>query len=284
MNYKRSEKIKNYLCLPIIFLLSINVVFSQIKAKTDDGKVVVLNKNGTWHYQNFRLHKLELPKTNADNITHHKGFSLQYSEEHEQPLWVAYELTKSETKNKFKRTNKFLQDPKISSKTANNKDYSKSGYDRGHLAPASDMGWSKQTMAESFYYSNISPQRPGFNRGIWKKLETQVRAWAKEYKAIYVATGPILNNHSKAIGKNKVSVPAAFYKVILLVDDNGESKAIGFVMKNARSKSLVKSFATSVDEVEQQTGLDFFYHLPNYLEEKVESGLCLNCWSWKSRK
>lgn len=277
---------KKHFCHIIILLSTINIAFSQIKATTDDGKVVILNENGTWYYENIRLYSLEIPKADEDQITHHKGFSLQYSEPHEQPLWVAYELTKEETKSKYRRTNRFREDPAITSKTANNKDYSKSGYDRGHLAPASDMGWSKQTMAESFYYSNISPQKPGFNRGVWKKLETQVREWAKEYQSIYVATGPVLNEGLKVMGVNKVSVPDSYYKVILLVDDQNksESQAIGFVMKNKKSKSSLRSFATTIDEVEQQTGLDFFYHLPNNLEEKIESNLCLDCWSWKLKK
>jgi len=87
-----------------------------------------------------------------------------------------------------KRSNAF-PDYNVPEGSATNVDYQGSGYDRGHLAPAGDMSWSSQTMEESFFYSNMSPQVPGFNRGIWERLEDQVREWAIENQDIYVVTG-----------------------------------------------------------------------------------------------
>ena len=60
-------------------------------------------------------------------------------------------------------------------------DYTKSGYDRGHMAPAADMKWNKQAMEESFYMSNICPQNPNLNRGDWNDLEEKSRQMAKKY-------------------------------------------------------------------------------------------------------
>ena len=95
----------------------------------------------------------------------------------------------------------------------------KSGYDRGHMAPAADMKWSKQAMEESFYMSNICPQNPNLNRGDWNDLEEKSRQWAKKYGAVYIACGPIYDTkRPKRIGNNKVAVPHAFYKVILIND------------------------------------------------------------------
>ena len=151
---------------------------------------------------------LEIPMMKGDiPIIRHLGYSFQYSEKHEQAFWVAYELTKKETEKAFERTNEFIPDPSVSTGTATVGDYSKSGYDRGHLAPAADMGWSAQAMKESFYFSNMSPQEPGFNRGIWKKLEEQVRTWAKAYDSIYVVTGPVLKDGLVQLGPNGVSIP-----------------------------------------------------------------------------
>lgn len=227
---------------------------------------------------------LEIPATGStDLIIVHTGFSLVYNETHEQASWVAYELTKEETTKKFERTDKFIPDPKVSTETANNADYAGAGYDRGHLAPAADMGWSKTTVAESFYYSNMSPQEPGFNRGIWKKTEELVRDWAVENNSLYVVTGPVLANGLKFIGKNEVSVPKYYYKVIL--DYSQPSvKGIGFIMLNADSKESPGSFAVSIDSIEQFTGIDFFPLLPDDQENLIEKTLCIDCWTWATNQ
>jgi endonuclease G len=227
---------------------------------------------------------LEIPLHNSDDvIIYHKGFSLLYNESHEQAQWVAYVLTKEETNNIYHRTNKFLLDPSVKSETANDNDYLGSGYDRGHLAPASDMGWSAQTMYESFFYSNMSPQVPSFNRGIWKKLEEQVRTWAISYDSIYVVTGPVLREGLSFIGKNKVSVPDFYYKVILDLTDP-EHKGIGFIMKNEGSGESLSSFAVTIDSVEKFTGINFFPQLADNFENKIEASLCVECWMWKPVK
>ena len=228
--------------------------------------------------------KMEIPATEDEKlIVHHTAYSLLYSEEHEQSIWVAYELTSEETKKAFNRSDDFIVDPLIKSGSANNKDYKGSGYDRGHLAPAADMSWSNQTMLESFYYSNMSPQDPSFNRGIWKKLEELVRTWAVENKSLYVVTGPILNSGLSSIGPNKVSVPNYYYKV-LLDYSQPEIKAIGFILSNQANKGNLAEFAVSIDRVEAMTGLNFFPNLPDTEESAIESKVCISCWSWKAVK
>ncbi|MFN4971775.1 MAG: DNA/RNA non-specific endonuclease [Bacteroidota bacterium] len=267
-------------------------LLAQQEATTPNGTKVVLWDDGTWQYADSvpmyqvkagEHSQLELPRANSrDRIITHTGFALLYDEKHEQARWVAYELTSAETKRAFDRTDKFLPDPKVKSKTANDKDYAGNGYDRGHLAPAGDMGWSAQATYESFYYSNISPQNPGFNRGIWKRLETQVRNWAVENEAVYVVTGPILESGLSTIGSNKVSVPQYYYKVILDYRNPGV-KAIGFIMRNASSGEPLQEFAVTVDSVEAVTGIDFFYQLSDDQEKMIEQTLCVKCWSWSSK-
>ena len=128
----------------------------------------------------------------GDQIIRHFAYTLCYDEPHEQARWVAYELTLAETNGPEERASGFFEDPAVTTGSATDTDYAGSGYDRGHLAPAGDMTWSDRAMHESFYYSNMSPQVPSFNRGIWKKLETLVRAWAQVYDGILIATGPVL--------------------------------------------------------------------------------------------
>lgn len=226
---------------------------------------------------------LELPAVGkTDHIIHHLGYSFLYSEQHENPKWVAYALTSDETHRAFERTNKFLEDPFVSSGTADDYDYRGSGFDRGHLAPAADMGWSEVTMKESFYYSNMSPQLPAFNRGIWKKLEEQVRGWAQDYDSIFVVTGPVLTEDLPKIGHNEVSVPNYFYKVILDYS-LPDIKAIGFILPNESSNEPLYHFAVSIDSVERFTGINFFPQLPDAQEKELESQRCIPCWSWDAK-
>lgn len=273
----------------LTLLLIQTIAFGQKEAKTTEGKTILLYEDGSWLYADSvplynikpsSISKLEIPKIGPkDNIVSHTGYSLLYNERHEQANWVAYDLTKEETNKQFDRTDKFIADPKVKTGTANYKDYVGSGYDMGHLAPAADMGWSATTMAESFYYSNMSPQIPGFNRGIWKKLEELVRNWAIANNAVYIVTGPVLSNNLKTIGANKVSVPDYFYKVIL---DYSEPsiKGIGFIIPNTGSSEQLQDFALSIDSVEKHTGIDFFPLLPDEQEEIIEKTLCIPCWSW----
>jgi endonuclease G len=269
---------------------TITTAIGQIQnAKTENARIVILYEDGTWIYKdslttdNLKasiINKLEIPKTSSkDDIISHTGYSLLYNEAHEQANWVAYELTKEETNKLYERTNKFMPDPLIKTGSAEDKDYQGYGYDRGHLAPASDMGYSSITMSESFYYSNMSPQVPSFNRGIWKKLESLVRTWAIENNNIYVVTGPILTKGLETIGPDKVSVPKYFYKVILDYSEPG-IKGIGFILPNEGSKENLENFALSIDSVESVTGIDFFNLLENRQENEIEKTLCLNCWSW----
>lgn len=226
------------------------------------------------------LQTLVIPQSPGEEVICHTGFCLYYNEPHEQSSWVAYSLSLEKTIKAAERANKFIPDPKVKTFTANDKDYSGSGYDRGHLAPAADMSWSDQAMKESFYYSNMSPQLPSFNRGIWKRLEEQVRAWAIHDSLIYVVTGPVLKENLPSIGANKVSVPELFYKVILVYKST-EKRGLGFVMKNEGSSLPLKDYIVSIDSVQRLTGIDFFHSLPDHEEEEIETSVCVECWYWK---
>jgi len=225
---------------------------------------------------------LELPYiTKNDVVVKHLGYTLSYNEKYEQANWVAYELTANETDKIVGRSNDFRPDTEVRTGSADNADYINSGYDRGHLAPAADMGWSAQAMQESFFYSNMSPQTPSFNRGIWKRLEEQVRQWAADNHAIYVVTGPVLKPNLPTIGHDKVAVPNHYYKVILDYTQP-ELKGIGFIMPNTSSTLSISNYAVSIDSVETVTGINFFPALPNELERNLEKSLCLECWSWNA--
>ena len=219
----------------------------------------------------------------GQQVVRHTAYSLLYSEEHEQALWVAYTLTKKETIAQFSRSDNFRPGPMIESESADDPDYEGSGFYRGHLAPAADMAWSAEAMSESFFYSNMSPQNPSFNRGIWKKLEEQIRSWAVVYDSVQVVTGPVLTADLSQIGPNRVSIPKYYYKAILDYRE-GRQQAIGFVMANEKIIWPIRNYAVSIDSVEKITGIDFFEGLEGELEQKLESEICTDCWDWSITK
>ncbi len=205
-----------------------------------------------------------LPICDSCTIIEHRHYTLCYSEEHEQAKWVFYELTKAEVQSSTPRKDAFREDPKVITGSATPADYKGSGYDRGHLAPAADMEMDSTSMMESFYMSNMSPQKPSFNRGIWKQLEMQVREWAIQEDTVLVVTGPVFINNLGAIGKNQVTVPGYYYKII--VDVTGEKKAIAFLMKNEPGNQCLINYTVPIDSLEGLTGIDFFSDIENALK------------------
>lgn len=222
-----------------------------------------------------------LPTSTTGVVIDHNYYSLSYSEEHEQAEWVAYELHRDNLGgDRVPRSNNFRDDPKVRSGSSSKHDFGHPDYDRGHMVPAGDMKFNSTAMSESFYMSNMSPQRSSFNQGIWRELEENTRKWVKVFKRLYIVTGPVLTRPIiMKIGNNKVSVPSAYYKVLLDLDDP-EKKAIGFIMPNARSEKRIQDYAVSVDEVEELTGIDFFGDLldPD-LEANLEANFDTSLWT-----
>lgn len=225
------------------------------------------------------IKKTGLPKVNpGDFVIYHSAMALCYDDDNEQAKWVSHVITPDIIEGNTSRTNDFREDTLIKKGSATKDDYWFSGYDRGHLAPSADFRWSLKALSESYYYSNMSPQKPELNRERWAELEGKIRSYVIENKnQVYVVTGGVLKGEMEKIGKNKVSVPNYFYKVILDID-NPEQKAIGFVMPNKYCKYPVISYAVSVDSVEALTGIDFFASLDDELEEKLESKFDVKKW------
>ena len=213
-----------------------------------------------------------------EQVIQHLGYFTSYNHTHYQPNWVAYTLTPSKLSKEAERTNDFLVDPNIHPETANTKDYTKSGFDSGHLHPAADMSWSKQAMYESFYMSNISPQAPKFNRGIWKKLEEKVRDWARIKPSLFIVTGPILTeNLTHKIGKtHSISVPNLFFKAI--ADTSQKGNGIAFIMKNEGSQEPLSHFVVSIDSLEKVIHRDLFHNIPSKKQNNIEKKPDLKHW------
>ncbi len=214
--------------------------------------------------EGMRLPKYETSR--GGQVIAHTGYTVKYDADFKTPQWVAWSLTAEQAQGTVPREKEFLPDPDIRGAKAYTKDYANSGYDRGHMAPAGDMKWSATAMKESFYLSNVCPQNRNLNRGDWKELEELEREWAISHGVVNIAAGPIYYTSTPTrIGNNKVAVPDAFFKVIL-VDYPDAPKAYGFIFKNEAGSRPLSSYQLSVNEVEKVTGMDFF---PG-LSEKTE--------------
>ncbi len=252
----------------IVLLLSL-LAFSSCKRKGSSSK----ESQEKDHPKEF----LYLPTHGKGHEVHHTYYSLSFRDEHHLPEWVAYELTsKNIRRGRTKRHNDFDPDPAVPL-SAHPRDYTRSGYDRGHMVPAGDMKINQTAMEETFYMSNICPQAPALNRGIWRELEEDLRDQAMNDKHLYIITGPILNKIEKRIGRNKVSVPSHYYKIVLDYSEP-EIKMIGFIFPNKKCEGEPLDYAQRVDAIEAMTELDFFSALPDSLEEKLEGELHKEAW------
>lgn len=262
------------------FEKSIDIYNAQIEELNSQIEVLKLQL-----YQD-KIIRYALPSQNEKcQVVHHKAMSLCYDEKYEQARWVVHLITKDVEFGNVRRTNDFRSDPLVLSGTATYDDYVNTGYDRGHLAPSADFRWSKTALSESYFYSNMSPQKPELNRERWAELENVVRDWAIMNDEVFVVTGGILKDGLPVVkGSNTVSVPEYFYKVV--VDYKfPEIKGIAFIMPNDTCNEEVFEYAVTINKVEEMTGIDFFAGIPPEQQEQLENTFDVELWmSNKSEK
>jgi len=220
----------------------------------------------------------------GETVIHHTLLSLVYSEPHEQAKWVAHVISPDIMNGAVARSNDFREDPKVTTGTAIEEDYflriidkngqpdfDGFGWDRGHLAPSADFRWSKKALSESYYYSNMSPQIPDFNRKSWAALENDLRAYVyREQVPLLVVTGGVLTPDLPVIERSmqKVVIPQFFWKVAI---DLENKRGIAFLMPHRLADYPTEHYATTIDEIEQLTGIDFYAALADDLEQNIES-------------
>lgn len=217
---------------------------------------------------------MEIPITrdrNNSQVVAHLGYTLSYNADLRIADWVAYQLTAEEARGKVARSDSWSSDPLVKGAQGSSDDYRGSGWDRGHLAPAGDMKWSSVAMDESFYYTNICPQDGNLNSGQWRELEEECRSLAINYGYIYIVCGGVvIDNKYGKLGYNRVTIPDAFFKVLLIKQHN-EYKGIGFYFENEPAQSGYMNYSTTIDQIENITDMDFFSMLPDDIENRVES-------------
>jgi len=254
-------------------------------------KIQILEELETLKFRriNRDLKAVGLP---SSNYIEHSAMMLEYSETHEQAAWVAHIITSDIINGSATRSNDFRPDPRVTSGTAVEADYFlKSlqkdssytydgfGYDRGHLAPSADFRWSATALSESYYYSNMSPQRAKFNREKWAELESMLRGYVYDHPGVQliVVTVPVLKEGLPVIERsiNKISIPEQYVKVAI---DLTNKRGIGFVMPNQKLSYPLETFAVAIDEAEELTGFDFFNLLDEKTEEILENKVDKKAW------
>jgi endonuclease G len=220
-----------------------------------------------------------LPTSTTKTIVKHTYFTLSYSEPHEQAEWVAYYIDANTNASARYKRRQFMGDNKVLTGAADIQNYRNSGYDRGHLCAAADMKISKLAYDETFFMSNVAPQKHGFNDGDWRRLEEKTRYWAQKYQGLYVVTGGVLEKGLKTIGSDQVAVPNYFYK-ILFCKSRGTYKMVGFLMPHKNTNEPLYKYVVSVDAIEKLTKIDFFPQLDDQLEKRLEKESDYKKWAF----
>ena len=224
----------------------------------------------------------ELSLTSFHRVMRNDGYLLGWSDVRAGALWVSYQLAA-------------VDDASIGSRPGFSADwrtlwpigtdsYSGSGYDRGHLAPnyAIAAVHGRQAQVDTFLMSNMSPQTPELNRQLWQRLEEAVMDhFAPRFEYLQVITGPVyaegFSNVMDRVGF--VEVPVAYYKIIVAPDPESPS-ALAFIMpQNVRGNEPLDDYLVSIDEVERQTGLNFFPELTPETEQTLEGQIRTNGWA-----
>ena len=233
------------------------------------------------HTENVRYEIPVSTKERAEILLEQYGYTVSYNPDLCIPNWVAWELNEEKLVERESRNSKFVPNPKLpEDKAVTTKEYTGSGWDRGHMCPAGDNKYHWRAMNESFYMTNICPQNHNLNRGDWKELEEACRRWA-EVEPVYIVCGPINYRTPKYgyIGKTfRIRVPDAFFKVVLTGMQSGKPRAIGFIYKNEAGNNKRDHYVNSVDEVERITSMDFFSALPDEMENRVEASCRKDEW------
>lgn len=219
--------------------------------------------------------------TGWSRVLRNEGYLLEYSETLANPLWVTYQVTAQRFKS-GKRPSGFKADWR-SIAGISHSDYTGSGYDRGHMAPnyviASRYGASAQH--ETFLMTNITPQKSNLNQKSWQRLEEIIgNDFSQWHGDFWVVTGPIFAESPNTIKKTKVAIPKAFYKILIKPNTpERPTTALAFVFpQNAKANADLMSFVTSIDDIEQQTGIDFFSKLEDDVEDALEAGKTPEAW------
>lgn len=217
-------------------------------------------------------------KIDREKVITHQAFTLSYSSAYVMPSWVTYKVT-PESGKASEIKGKYTPDPNVTARSASKKDYKDSGYLMAQLVNYTDVANLENADEETYYMTNIVPMKLGFYKHMWLKLEDLVRLWAQDKDGLYIFCGPVTKDAPFAtFGKNKVSAPKRFYKVIY---DAKNQKAIGFLFKNGVSSGSLKSYSLALAAIEKETGINFLPGLDEQTAQSIKSKVDYDFWQFE---
>ena len=206
------------------------------------------------------------------------GFAFSYDTDRMIPIWASYRLLASPpVVVSSRRRLMFRPDPEVPVPQNYLSNFRGSGYDRGHLVPTIAVLWNWNAAQEAQFSSNITPQNPRFNRGIWARLDRVIRVWVEERGMLYVISGPVFNSDNVKWINQIVAIPDLFFKIVF---DPVSRSSLAFLIPNTNvaSSSRLEDFLVTVNEIEKKTGLDFFSELPDNEQSLLESTPATELW------
>lgn len=231
--------------------------------------------NNTSYYDNFLMVKT--------------AYTLSYNKNKGTANWVSWHLSTA-WKGETARQNDFRPDSSLPNNwyEVNPRDYTDTGFDRGHLCPSDDRDGDLEDNQETFFMTNMTPQAPDHNRGIWKTLEEYGRILTQQGNEVYIIAGTVgeggtgANGFARIIGKNNnITVPASLWKIIVVlpigqndvqrINENTRIIAVNIPNQNSVGTDSWKKYRVSVDELEALTGFDFLSNVSTDIQAVIES-------------
>jgi endonuclease G, mitochondrial len=219
----------------------------------------------------------------SDMLLFNRQYIVGYSFLFRQPRW-AMQVIDARTMRmedaEFDRLDNFREDLRVPDKFRSTlADYRGSKHDRGHLINSADRKSRRIVNSETFLMSNMSPQKPGFNRKVWLRLEDAVRVLAEkeEYVEVYTICGPLfkIGDPIDVIGKNQVVVPDAFFKSVLAEkakpNAQNQLEMWTFAIPNEETQEPLSSFLVPTEDVERRAGLQIWDRLRGEKSDRLKS-------------
>lgn len=221
-----------------------------------------------------------LPQPHGDlRLLTKQAFMVGYDENRRNPAWVAYRIAGPAAHENAERPSTFSVDRQTAARVSHN-DYSRSGYDRGHMAPNYVIAtrYGRAAQEETFLMSNIVPQDPDLNQGPWRIIEEQMARRASAFDVVYVITGPIYDDRPEFLNASQIEIPDAFFKAAVGIR-KGSITMIAFIAyQDVDRNTRIESLLTSVDAIEALTGYDLFADLPDDQEAILEAAARSRMW------
>jgi endonuclease G, mitochondrial len=224
-----------------------------------------------------------LPEATTETPTRYylkkKQYVVYFDAERKAPRWASWELSR-DWLGTVSRSTSFKADVDLpaSYAQAKNSDYATMGFDRGHLVPSGDRTENEADNLSTFVYSNAVPQHPSSNSGVWSAFETEVRRLVASGDRAFQITGPLYPKGTPQTIGEGVEVPEFNWKVVLIVGNDNpillskKSRTIAIVVPNSSAASGPwRNYRTTVRDIEERTGFDFFSDVPRKIQDAIET-------------